>query len=83
MGLVLVIDGQLEIEAVEDVDVRENSQFLELGDRFAFNIELVALVLQNIGDEAGTIGEDVDVDVGALANVPGHDAADEARLELT
>ena len=30
----------------------------------------------------GAVAEDVEVDVGALADVAGHDAADEPRLEL-
>ena len=43
MGLVLGVDGQLEVEAVVDVDVREDAGLVVLDDLLAFQVELVAL----------------------------------------
>ena len=81
MGLVLGVDGQLEVEAVVDVDVREDARLAVLDDLLALDVELVALLFEQVGDEAGAVAEDVQVDVGALADVAGHDAADEPRPE--
>ncbi len=83
MGLVLGVDGQLEVVAVVDVDVGEGAGLAVLDDLLAFDIELVAFVFQEVGEESGAVGEDVDVDVGALADVAGHDAADQPRAEGT
>src|SRR5881398_3710522 len=81
MGLVFRVDGQLEVEAIVDVDVREHPRLLELDDLLALDVELEALALQYVGKQAHGIGEHVDVDVGAFADVAGHHAADEARAE--
>src|SRR5437899_7275084 len=77
MCLIIGINGQLEIEPIENVDVRENPRFLMLDDLFPLHVELVAFVLQDVGHQADAVGEDVDVDVRSLADVSGHDAADE------
>ena len=81
VGLVLGVDGQLEVEAVVDVDVREDARLAVLDDLLALDVELVAFVFEQVGDEADAVGEDVQVDVGALADVAGHDAADQPRPE--
>ncbi len=38
-------------------------------------------LLEQVGDQGGAVGEDVHVDVGAFADVAGHDAADQPRPE--
>ena len=82
MGLVLGIDRQLEVEAIVDVDVGEDAGLAVLDDLLALQVVLIAFVAEQVGDEAGAVAEDVQVDVGALADVAGHDAADEPRPEL-
>ena len=81
MGLVLGVDGQLEVEAVVDVDVREDARLAVFDDLLAFEVELAAGLFEQVGDEGGAVAEDVQVDVGAFADVAGHDAADEPRPE--
>ena len=46
MGLVLGVDGQLEVEAVVDVDVREDAGLAVLDDLLALDVELVALAVR-------------------------------------
>src|SRR5262249_28520200 len=79
--LVLGVDGQLKVEAVVDVDVRKDARLAVLDDLLALDIVLVALLFEEVGDEADAVGEQVEVDVGALTDVAGHDAADEPWAE--
>ena len=46
VGLVLGVDGQLEVEAVVDVDVREDALLAVLDDLLALDVVLVALVVR-------------------------------------
>ena len=52
-----------------------------LDDLLALDVELVAFVFEQVGDQPDAVAEDVQVDVGALADVAGHDAADQPRPE--
>ena len=75
--LVLGIEGQLVAVAVGDVDMGEDPLFAELHDPLALDGVVEAMLLQRGRDEREAIAEDVDVDVGAVADVPGPDAADQ------
>src|SRR5713226_4553555 len=78
MRLVLGIYRQLEIELIEDMNVGKNPRFLMLDDLLSLDVELVAFVFQYVGDQTDAVRENMDVDVRPLADVPGHNAADEA-----
>src|SRR5262245_15888240 len=79
--LVFRIDGQLEGKAIGDVDVREGAGLAVLDDLLALDLEHIPLALEQAGDAIDAIAEQVQVDVGAVADVAGHDAADEPRPE--
>ncbi len=46
MGLVLGVNRQFEVEAVEDVDVSEDACFAVLDDLLALDVELKALLFE-------------------------------------
>src|SRR4051794_36105219 len=77
MGLIFRVDGQLEVEAVVDVDVSENTSYCKFDNLLALDIELNTFRVQQVGDEPDCVREDVNIDVRALADVSGHDTADE------
>jgi hypothetical protein len=78
MGLVGRIDGQLEGKAVLDVDMRKDALFVVLLDALSLDVVDDALLVEDVGDRADPVAKQVQVDVAAGADVPGHDAADEA-----
>ena len=81
MDLVFGVEGQLEIVAVVDVNVREDPFLAVLDDPLVLDVVLQAQLVERVGHERQAVAEDVDVDVGALADVPGPDAADQPRAE--
>ena len=81
VGLVLGVDRQLEVEAVVNVDVREDTRLAVLDDLLALDVELEPSCSRRSADQGGAVAEDVQVDVGAFADVAGHDAADQPRPE--
>ena len=81
VGLVRGVDGQLEREAVDEVDVREDPLLAVLADLLALDRVIEAVLVEQVRDRLGRVGEDVQVDVGAFADVAGEDAADEPRAE--
>src|SRR5204862_2011304 len=83
MRLILRIDRELEVETIVDVNVRKSSGFAMLDDLLALDVVLYAFLIEQVGDEADAVGENMQVDVGALADVAGHHAADEPRPKDT
>ena len=81
MSLVLGIERQLEVVLVVDVDMREGPLFAVLDDPLVLDIVLDAQLVEGIGHQRLAVAEDVDVDVGTLADVPGADAADQSGPE--
>ena len=81
MDLVFGVERQLEIVAVVDVDVREDPLLAVLDDPLVLDVVLQAQLVERVGHQGQAVAEDVDVDVGALADVPGPDAADQPGAE--
>ena len=79
--LVLGVERQLEVVAVEDVDVGEDPLLVVLDDPLELDVVLDVQLVEGVGHQREAVAEDVDVDVGALADVPGQDAADQPRPE--
>ncbi len=50
-------------------------------DLLALHVVLEAVLFEQIADQGGAVAEDVQVDVGAFADVAGHHAADQPRPE--
>ena len=81
MNLVFGIERQLEVVRVVHVDVGERPLFTVLDDPLVLDVVLKAQFVERVGDQRQAVAEDVDIDVGALADVPGPDAADQPRPE--
>ena len=81
VDLVLGVEGQLEIEAVVDVDVGEDPLLAVLDDPLPLDVVVKARRVERVADERQAVAEDVDVDVRALADVARPDAADQPRVE--
>ena len=81
VGLVGRVDGEFEVEAVDEMDVREDAFLAVLADLLAFDGVVEAVLIEQMRDGFGRIGEDVQVDVGALPHVAGEDAADQPRAK--
>src|SRR5260370_19673764 len=81
MGFILGVYRQFEVEASEDMNVRKNAGFVVLDDLLAFDVELISFLFEKVADEADTVAENMNVDVGAFANMPRHDAANEPGPE--
>ena len=52
-----------------------------LDDPLVLDVVLEAQLVERVGHQGEAVAEDVDVDVGALADVAGQDAADQPRPE--
>ena len=81
MSLVLGIDGQLVVELVAYVDVREDARLVVLDHLFALDVEHVPFPFEQTGDHFDAVRKEVDVDIGTFADMASHHAADEARPE--
>ena len=79
--LVRRVDRQLEGKAVDEVHVREDSLLAVLADLLALDRVVEAVLIEQVRDRLGRVGEHVQVDVGALPDVAGEDAADEPRAK--
>ena len=81
MDLVFGVERQLEFVAVVNVDVGEGPLLAVLDDPLVLDVVLEAKLVERVGHEGEAVAEDVDVDVRALADVPGPDAADQPGPE--
>ena len=81
MGLVRRVDGQLDGVSVVDVDVREDPLLAVLDDPLQLDLVGQAVLVEGGGHERDAVAEDVEVDVRAVADVAGPDAADESGSE--
>ena len=67
--------------AVVHVDVGERPLFTILDDPLVLDVVLEAQLIERVGHERQAVAENVDIDIRALADVPGAHAADQARPE--
>ena len=81
MNLVFGVKRQLEFVAVVKVNVGEGPFFAILDDPLVLDIVLETKLVERVGHEGQAIAEDVEIDVRALAHVPGSHAADQSGPE--
>jgi hypothetical protein len=75
------IDGQLEGVVATDVNVGVDLLFTRFANSLARDLVAEAIGVEQVGDRLGRVAEDVEVDVGALANVPREDAPNQPGAE--
>jgi hypothetical protein len=81
MGEVGGVEGQLEGELVVEMDVGEDPLLAGLADPLVLDVVDEPLGLERRADGFGAVGEQVQVDVRALADVAGERAPDQPGAE--
>ena len=81
MDLVFRVEGQLVVVTVVDVNVCEGPLLTVLDDPLVLDVVLQAQFIERVGHQGLAVAENVNIDVGPFADVPGADAADQPGAE--
>ncbi len=71
------VDGQFIIEVGGDMDVGEDALLIVFNDAFAFDCVIEPMQMENVRDGRSRVAEYMDVDIRAVSNVSGADAANQ------